>query len=119
MLSTFSSILIVREQAVNALETARSWQQEHKDRESIVQLMIEKQKRVIKSLMDDRKSLKVMLKEFHRDFVIVNQKRQQYEDELKRNFPQYLYTNRTRRMTKSNSNPDFFNSVIGLRVFPQ
>lgn len=115
LFSFSSSILTVREQAVNALETARSWQQEHKDRELDVQLIIEKQKQAIHTLSEDRQSLKRRLKELHRDFVIVNEKRQQYEDELKtQNFgyPIDSVKYRRGRMTRYNSYPDFLSAVI-------
>lgn len=99
---------------MNALETARSWQQEHKDRESVVNLMIEKMKHTIKSLIEDRKNLQKIIKEIHRDFIISNQKRKQLEDQLKKKNFNYSIDSIYRRgqLTRTNSYPDFLSAVI-------
>lgn len=99
---------------MNALETARSWQLENKDRELVVQVMIDKLKQTIKYLIEDRNSLNKILKELHRDFIISNQKRKQLEEQLKKKMFGYSIDSvyQRRQFTRHNSDPDFLSAVI-------
>lgn len=83
---------------------------EHKDRETIIQKMIDKQKQVIQSLSEDRRNLKIKLKELHRDFFIVNEKRKQYEEQLKKKNFGYPIDS-VKSLTRYNSFPDFLSEV--------
>lgn len=77
-----SNLYEVKEHAEIALQTTKKWQLENAYRDKLIRQKITKQSEHIRTLLEDRKIMISKLNEMHRDIIILNSNRDQYEQML-------------------------------------
>ncbi|XP_055710363.1 girdin-like isoform X4 [Phlebotomus papatasi] len=114
----YKLLLEIKAQTEIILENMKMWENEHEEREKIIQKKISKQSEHINTLLDDRKMLIMKINTMHQDIVVLNSERQKYEDKFKEvlNGPSFYLANSQdnfslpTKMIRYNSDPQLNNS---------
>ncbi|GAB0100142.1 hypothetical protein DMENIID0001_161360 [Sergentomyia squamirostris] len=79
----YKLLLEIKAQTEIILENMKMWEDEHEEREKIIQKKISKQSEHINTLLDDRKMLITKINTMHQDIVVLSNERQKYEERFK------------------------------------
>ncbi|XP_055681331.1 putative leucine-rich repeat-containing protein DDB_G0290503 isoform X2 [Lutzomyia longipalpis] len=79
----YKLLLDIKSQTEIILENMKMWEDEHDEREKIIQKKISKQSEHINTLLEDRKMLITKINTMHQDIVILTSERERYEERFK------------------------------------